>query len=106
VASQEAVRLVSIGPSSRGHGPRWSRFQDDAPSPPPPRRFIDGTHDGTAGGNAVAILSRGRATVQAIPSGTTGGILAVIDALFEQDAFAGSTTAHRSRRQRSLAIWI
>ena len=73
-------------------------------------RYINGAHDGTAGGNAVAILSRGGATVQAVPSGPTGGqaggIMAVIDALFEQDAFAGLTTTHRSRRQRSVAIWI
>jgi hypothetical protein len=94
-------------PRSRGHGPRLRRFQDDAPSPPPPRRFIDGAHDGTAGGNAVAILSRGGATVQAVPSGPTGGqtggIMAVIDAMFEQDAFTGLTTENRAKRDRALA---
>ncbi len=42
-----------------------------------------------------------------IPSGPTGGqtggIMAVIDALFEQDALAGLTTENRAKRDRALA---
>jgi hypothetical protein len=61
-------------------------------------RLIDGDHNGTPGGNAVAILSRGGASIEAIASGTTSGrdvgIMAIVDALFEQDALTGLTTAH------------
>ena len=66
-------------------------------------RLIDGDHNGTPGGNAVAILSRGGASIEAIASGTTSGrdvgIMAIVDALFEQNALAGLTTAHRARRR-------
>jgi hypothetical protein len=64
-------------------------------------RLIDGDHNGTPGGNAVAILSRGGASIQAIASGTTGGqsvgIMAIVDALFEQDALAGLTKTRWAR---------
>ncbi len=59
-------------------------------------RFIDGGRTGTAGSNGVAILSRGGASVEALLAGTTGGqaggIMAVVDALFERDGLAGLTT--------------
>ncbi len=65
-------------------------------------RFIDGGRIGTAGSNGVAILSRGGARIEAVAAGAAGGqaggIMAVVDALFERDAFAGLTTAHRARR--------
>jgi hypothetical protein len=64
-------------------------------------RFLDGARTGRPGSNAVAILAPGGATVEAIASGTTGdrdaGIMAIVDALFEQDALTGLTTAHRHR---------
>jgi hypothetical protein len=67
-------------------------------------RFVDGGHTGQPSSNAVAFLSRGGATVEAFTPGITGGqrvgIMAVVDALFEQDAFDGWTTAHRQRPQR------
>jgi hypothetical protein len=70
-------------------------------------RFLDGADTGTACSNAVAILSRRGASVDAVAAGTTAGqnvgIMAVVDALFEQDAFAGLTTAHRARREGSLS---
>jgi subtilisin-like proprotein convertase family protein len=50
------VRLVVFGTSPNG-------LQDSA------SRFIDGNHDGVAGGNAIAILSKSGATVQAVPAG-------------------------------------
>ncbi len=65
-------------------------------------RFIDGARTGTAGSNGVAILSRGGASVEAVAAGAAGGqaggIMAIVDALFERNAFAGLTTAHRARR--------
>jgi hypothetical protein len=67
-------------------------------------RLIDGDHDGQAGGNAVAILSRGGASIAAIPLGSTGvpnGVsAATVDALLELDAFAGVTRSHSRRRDR------
>jgi hypothetical protein len=36
-------------------------------------RLIDGDHNGTLGGNAMAILPRGGAVIKAIASGVTGG---------------------------------
>jgi cyclophilin family peptidyl-prolyl cis-trans isomerase len=60
-------------------------------------RFIDGDHNGTAGGNAVAILSRGGVTIDAMTSGSGGAqpvaIAAVSDALFEGDEQAGMVPA-------------
>jgi hypothetical protein len=65
-------------------------------------RWIDGDHDGTAGGDAVAILSRGGAAIQAIASEATGGqdagLMAILDANFDEDALSGLTTARRARR--------
>jgi hypothetical protein len=72
-------------------------------------RFIDGAHNGTPDSNAVAILSRGGASVEAIASGNPGGqdagIMAIVDALFEQDAFARLAIAQRPRRRRPSARW-
>ena len=69
-------------------------------------RLIDGDHNGTPGGDTVAILSRGGVSSGAIASGTVGGpsagIMAVVDALFEQDAHAGLTKPHPARRDRVL----
>jgi hypothetical protein len=65
-------------------------------------RFIDGAGTGTPGSNAVAILSRGGASVQAVAaeasSGQNAGIMAIVDALLEQDAIAGLTTKLRAQR--------
>ena len=65
-------------------------------------RLIDDDHNGTPGGNAVAILSRRGASIEAIASGTADGqnvgIMAIVDALFEQDALAGLTRKLRARR--------
>jgi hypothetical protein len=70
-------------------------------------RYIDGAHRRTPGSNAVAILSRGGAAVEAVAGGATGGqavaIMGVVDALLEQDGFAGLTMAHRGRRDQVLA---
>jgi hypothetical protein len=64
--------------------------------------LIDGDRNGTPGGDAVAILSRRGASIEAItpgtPSGQSAGIMAIVDALFEQDAFAGLTTVCRAGR--------
>jgi hypothetical protein len=72
------------------------------------RRFLDGADTGTPGSDAVAILSRGGASVEAVATGATGGqnvgITAVVDALFERDAFAGLATVHRRRPQRRPAL--
>jgi hypothetical protein len=72
-------------------------------------RLIDGDHNGTPGGNAVAILSRGGASIEAItpgtPSGPNVGIMVIVDALFEQDAFAELTAAIRPGRGRAAAAW-
>jgi hypothetical protein len=63
--------------------------------------------DGTASGDTVAILARGGASIEATGAGTAGGlaggILAIVDALFERDALADVTTAVGGRRVRSLA---
>ncbi len=79
-------------------------------------RLIDDDHNGTPGGDAVATLSRRGASIEAIASGTTGGrdagIMAIVDALFEQDALAGLTTgpgyrlAKRSATTRTEATII
>jgi hypothetical protein len=66
-------------------------------------RLIDGGRTGRPGGDAVAILAPGGATVAASASRDTGrrdvGIMAIVDALFEQDALAGLGTARRPRRE-------
>jgi hypothetical protein len=66
-------------------------------------RFIDGGHTGTAGGNAVAILSRGGVAIDAMTPGTTGGqafgIAAVVDTLLEAgDLTAGTLLPRRQSR--------
>jgi hypothetical protein len=65
-------------------------------------RYIDDGHNGTAGGNAVAIFSRGGAAIEAMTSETTGpqtvAIAAIVDALFQHDELAGVMPVHRSRR--------
>ena len=53
-------------------------------------RYIDGDHNGTAGGNAVAVITRSRATIAAVtsvPSAVEPVVLepALIDALLEGD---------------------
>jgi hypothetical protein len=72
-------------------------------------RYLDGARTGRPGGNAVAILSRGGATIETVAAGSTGGqtggIMAIVDALFEQDAFAGLAMAQRPRRGRPSARW-
>jgi hypothetical protein len=66
-------------------------------------RFLDGDDNGSAGSNAIVILSRGGVAIDAVVSGTSGtptvGIEAVVDALFELDEMAGVTPALRDRRK-------
>jgi len=69
-------------------------------------RLIDGDHNGTAGGNAIAILSKTGATVDAVelvrtqsrPATTS----AVVDALLERGELAGLRNALRARREGRL----
>ena len=65
-------------------------------------RYIDGGHNGTAGGNAVAIISRGGVAIDAKVSGTarrqTVGIEAVVNALFERDELLGVTPNRHAQR--------
>jgi hypothetical protein len=69
---------------------------------------IDGAHTGTPGGNAVAILSRGGVTIDAMTSRTTDGqafgIPAVVDTLLEAGDLIAVTTllAQPSRSGFSL----
>jgi RHS repeat-associated protein len=69
-------------------------------------RFIDGDDNGSAGSNAIVILSRRGVDIDAVVSGTTGtqtvGIEAVVDALFELDEMVGVTPALRDRRNVRL----
>jgi hypothetical protein len=71
------------------HGQPPSGLQDSS------GRFIDGDHNATAGGDAIAVLSRAGAHVNYMPSGTTGrdvgGMMAIVDALFDSDALLGVT---------------
>src|SRR5689334_536377 len=57
---EQAVRLVVDDPPPSG-------LQDGS------GRSIDGDHNGTPGGDTLAVLSRGGATVQVIASGCTSG---------------------------------
>jgi hypothetical protein len=70
-------------------------------------RYIDGGRKGTPGSNAVAILSRGGATVEAVASGMTGGRdvgdMAVIDS-FRTRCPAGLRAAYRLRRGRPVSL--
>ncbi len=62
-------------------------------------RLIDGDHNGTPGGNAVAILSKNRVTIDAVPMARTSGqtaVGAVVDALLERDDLAGLSHARRA----------
>src|SRR5262245_38058525 len=72
-----AVRHRAAGPVP-DQGPPPSGLQDGS------GRLIDGDHNGTPGGNAVAVLSRHGASVEAIASGTPSrqdvGIMAIVDA--------------------------
>jgi hypothetical protein len=67
-------------------------------------RLIDGDHNGRAGGNAVAILSRGGVSRTALApgfAGVAGGLnAATVDALVELDAFAEVTPSHHRRRDQ------
>ena len=107
-AANDTVTLIPSKPFAVGkpvqlriNGQPPAGLQDGA------GRLIDGDHNRTAGGDAVAILSRGGASIQAIALGTTGGqdagIMAIVDALFERDAFAGLVPAHRTRREEMSA---
>ena len=65
-------------------------------------RLIDGDHNGTPGGNAVALLRRGRATIGAIASGHPSKLRDVypyaVDLLVaREDMFAFSSFAWRTR---------
>ena len=70
-------------------------------------RDIDGARTGHPGGNAIAILSRVGATVEAIASRNTGsrdvGIMAIADALLEQDAFGGLPAQSTILREETLS---
>ena len=52
----KAVELVVYGSGSHG-------LQDAED------RYIDGNHDGVAGGNAVAVIKKGGVTINAVPAG-------------------------------------
>jgi hypothetical protein len=71
-------------------------------------RAIDGDHNGTPGGNAVAIISRRGVTIDAVSLAQTGGqqfrpALTMVDALLERNALAGVTrTGRRSLEHRLL----
>jgi hypothetical protein len=67
-------------------------------------RLIDGDHNGTAGGNAIAILSKKGATVNAVAlarthsqPATTG---AVVDVLLARGELAGLRHSRHTRRER------
>ncbi len=70
-------------------------------------RLIDGNHDGQAGGNAVAILTRGGAKVDVVPLAqaspeTINPEFAMVDALLERNALAGMTRTIRGHLDRGL----
>jgi hypothetical protein len=62
----------------------------------------DGAGTGIPGSNVVAIPSRRGATVEAVAPEASSGrdveIMAIVDALFERDAFAGVTERLRGER--------
>jgi hypothetical protein len=62
-------------------------------------RLIDGNHDGQPGGNAVAVLGRGGATISAVVYQAIGSVPSfepsAVDALLEQQDLAGSKHAGR-----------
>jgi len=62
-------------------------------------RLIDGDHNGTPGGNTVAILSKKSVTIDAVPLARTSGQTAasVVDALLERDDLAGLNHPRRVR---------
>jgi hypothetical protein len=63
-------------------------------------RLIDGDHNGTPGGNAIAILSKNRVTIDALPLGRTSGQTAastVVDVLLEREDLGGLKHAYRVR---------
>jgi len=66
-------------------------------------RLINGDDSGTAGGNAIAVLSKKGATVDAVELVRTGGRTAttagVVDALLERGELAGLRHAHRAVRE-------
>jgi hypothetical protein len=70
-------------------------------------RLIDGDHDGTAGGNAIAIVGKKGATVDVVERVRTHSqsttTTAVIDALFERGELAGLRHGFRVRREARLA---
>jgi hypothetical protein len=70
-------------------------------------RLIDGDHNGTAGGNAIAILGKKGATVDAVELVRTHSqsttTTAVIDALLERGELAGLRHGFRVRREARLA---
>jgi hypothetical protein len=67
-------------------------------------RTIAAIQSATLGRNAVVILSRSGATTGTSPATATpqrpGGIPAVIDKLFQSDAFADPSPVYRPRRNR------
>ncbi len=71
---------IQVQPRVNGLSPRAFRIG--------PVELIDGDHNGTAGGNAIAILVRSGVSIAAIASasmvGQFFGILAVVDDLWEQ----------------------
>jgi len=66
-------------------------------------RLIDGDHNGTAGGNAIAILSKKGVTVNAVELFRTHSqsttTTAVIDALLERGELAALRHSLRARRE-------
>ncbi len=70
-------------------------------------RLIDGDDNGQPGGNAIAMLSRGGVTIDAVASAQTSLhattlLSAVVDALLERNALAGMTRTTRGHLDYGL----
>ena len=68
-------------------------------------RLIDGDHNGTAGGDAIAIISKRGATVDAEAAARTSGrivAISALDALLEDDGIPRSRRPTRTRRDAGL----
>jgi hypothetical protein len=68
-------------------------------------RLIDGNHDGQPGGNAVAVLGRGGATISAVVDQGIGPVLCLepsaVDALLEREDLIGGRLLGRAKHSRT-----
>ncbi len=86
-ALTKPVQLLVYGTGAR-------RLQDSY------RRPIDGDHNGVAGGNAIAILSKGGTTIDALPLARPFGPsarLTAVDAIIERENLAVRLRPHIGR---------